>query len=107
MDVSTIIEPLPSSTALAKTLDNLLAELTACNPRDVRGNQVGDDVRAVRRVDALNAYLVKLRLSTATGDRNAMFDRLTAGIAACRTSLCEMTNHQNGSFPTTTTGSIP
>lgn len=89
-----IAAALPPPNELAEKLDNLLAELTACDVTSARGIRISDREMATRRVDALNAYLLALRLTVVTGDRNAMFDRLSAGIVACRSSLAEMTNHQ-------------
>ena len=84
MDPQTLIPPIPTSTQLAEKLEDLLAELMARNPTDMRGTLVSDDIRAIRRVEALNNYLVALRLTVVTGDRNAMFDRLSLGINECR-----------------------
>lgn len=72
---------------LAEKLEDLLAELQARNPTDMRGTLVPDDVRAMRRVRALNQYLLALRLNLISSDKNAMFDRLSAGIAGCRDIL--------------------
>ena len=84
MDAQNLIPPIPTSTQLAEKLEDLLAELMARNPTDMRGTLVSDDARAIQRVEALNNYLLALRLTVVTGDRNAMFDRISAGIAECR-----------------------
>ena len=84
--VEAIAATIPSPSELAEKLDNLLGELTASNPTSARGMPISDSEMAFRRIDALNSYLLALRLTVVTGDRNAMFDRISAGVAACRTA---------------------
>ena len=81
MAADTLSIPLFPSKPLAETLGELITILNIKAP--VPENP--SDARA--RIVALQDYLLALRLSCASGDRNAMFDRLTAGIVECRAIL--------------------
>jgi hypothetical protein len=90
MNDTTIIPPLPTSTELAVALAELIDVINIKAP--VPENRSD----AMARVIALERYLLALRLSVVTGDRNAMFDRLSLGVAECR-KILEPTTYKDPS----------